>query len=456
MNFNKVRIVLEREFFFRVKTKMFWISTLLVPFGFALLFGGGIAIQLWPQGNEEVLAIIDETGLLSESLMAEDEARYLNYEGKTLEEGKQDVQSGRIDGLLVLPASILEGEGDAELIYKGSGGISLLESVRGDVRSVVRERRLANAEVTDEIRELFDSRVGFTSTKLNEEGITEEDNTVFYSAIGFILGLIIFVALTSYGTIILKGVVEEKTNRIIEIIASSIKPIELLVGKILGISAVAIVQFGLWAILFTGMSAATTPIVAFVMAQQEGSAEQMTSREDLVASATNGEEVELSQAMEAATNPSASTELPFQIPEIPVSLILYFFLFFILGYLLYSSLFAAIGSTTDATSDSQQLMMPVFIPIFMAYMFNVQIMQNPSTTFATIVSMIPLFTPINMITRVAISEVPFWQIGVSVVLMIGSIYGVLLISARIYRIGILQSGGKIGFKDLAKWLRQSN
>lgn len=455
MNFNKVRIVLEREFFIRVKTKMFWISTLLVPFGFALLIGGSIAIQLWPQGNEEVLAIIDETGLLSESLMAEDEARYLNYEGKTLEEGKQDVQSGRIDGLLVLPASILEGEGDAELIYKGSGGISLLESVRGDVRSVVRERRLANAEVTDEIRELFDSRVGFTSTKLNEEGITEEDNTVFYSAIGFILGLIIFVALTSYGTIILKGVVEEKTNRIIEIIASSIKPIELLVGKILGISAVAIVQFGLWAILFTGMSAATTPIVAFVMAQQD-SAEQMMSREDLVASAANGEEVELSQAMEAATNPSASTELPFQIPEIPVSLILYFFLFFILGYLLYSSLFAAIGSTTDATSDSQQLMMPVFIPILMAYMFNVQIMQNPSTTFATIVSMIPLFTPINMITRVAISEVPFWQIGVSVVLMIGSIYGVLLISARIYRIGILQSGGKIGFKELAKWLRQSN
>ena len=456
MNFNKVRIVLEREFFFRVKTKMFWISTLLVPFGFALLIGGSIAIQLWPQGNEEVLAIIDETGVLSESLMAEDETRYLNYKGKTIEEGKQDVQSGTIDGLLVLPNSILEGEGDAELIYKGSGGLSLLGSVRGDVRSVVREKRLAQAAITDEIRDLFDSRVGFTSTKLNEEGITEEDNTAFYSAIGFILGLIIFVALTSYGTIILKGVVEEKTNRIIEIIASSIKPIELLVGKILGISAVAIVQFGLWAVLFTGISAATTPIVAFVMAQQEGSAEQMTSREDVVASATNGEEVELSQALEAATNPSPTTELPFQIPEIPVSLVLYFFLFFILGYLLYSSLFAAIGSTTDATSDSQQLMMPVFIPIFMAYMFNVQIMQNPSTTFATVVSMIPLFTPINMITRVAISEVPVWQIGVSVVLMIGSIYGVLLISARIYRIGILQSGGKVGFKDLAKWLRQSN
>ncbi|HBD42516.1 MAG TPA: ABC transporter permease [Bacteroidetes bacterium] len=456
MNFNKVRIVLEREFFFRVKTKMFWISTLLVPFGFALLIGGSIAIQLWPQGNEEVLAIIDETGVLSESLMAEDENRYLNYQGKTIDEGKQDVQSGTIDGLLVLPNSILEGEGDAELIYKGSGGLSLLGSVRGDVRSVVREKRLAQAAITDEIRDLFDSRVGFTSTKLNEEGITEEDNTVFYSAIGFILGLIIFVALTSYGTIILKGVVEEKTNRIIEIIASSIKPIELLVGKILGISAVAIVQFGLWAVLFTGISAATTPIVAFVMAQQEGSAEQMTSREDVVASATNGEEVELSQALEAATNPSPTTELPFQIPEIPVSLVLYFFLFFILGYLLYSSLFAAIGSTTDATSDSQQLMMPVFIPIFMAYMFNVQIMQNPSTTFATVVSMIPLFTPINMITRVAISEVPVWQIGVSVVLMIGSIYGVLLISARIYRIGILQSGGKVGFKDLAKWLRQSN
>ncbi|HBW00382.1 MAG TPA: ABC transporter permease [Bacteroidetes bacterium] len=456
MNFNKVRIVLEREFFFRVKTKMFWISTLLVPFGFALLIGGSIAIQLWPQGNEEVLAIIDETGVLSESLMAEDENRYLNYQGKTIDEGKQDVQSGTIDGLLVLPNSILEGEGDAELIYKGSGGLSLLGSVRGDVRSVVREKRLAQAAITDEIRDLFDSRVGFTSTKLNEEGITEEDNTAFYSAIGFILGLIIFVALTSYGTIILKGVVEEKTNRIIEIIASSIKPIELLVGKILGISAVAIVQFGLWAVLFTGISAATTPIVAFVMAQQEGSAEQMTSREDVVASATNGEEVELSQALEAATNPSPTTELPFQIPEIPVSLVLYFFLFFILGYLLYSSLFAAIGSTTDATSDSQQLMMPVFIPIFMAYMFNVQIMQNPSTTFATVVSMIPLFTPINMITRVAISEVPVWQIGVSVVLMIGSIYGVLLISARIYRIGILQSGGKVGFKDLAKWLRQSN
>jgi ABC-2 type transport system permease protein len=456
MNLNKVGIVLEREFFFRVKKKMFWISTLLVPFGFALLIGGAVAIQLWPQGNEEVLGIIDETGIISESLIAEDEARYRNYQGKTIEEGKQDVQSGTIDGLLVLPPSILEGEGNAELIYKGSGGLSLLESVRGDVRSVVREQRLAQAEITSEVRDLFESQVGFSSTKLTEEGVTEEDNTAFFSLIGFILGLIIFVGLTSYGTIILKGVVEEKTNRIIEIIASSIKPIELLVGKILGISAVAIVQFGLWAILFTGISAATTPIVAFVMAQQEGATEQMTSREDVVASAANGEEVELSQAMEAASNPTASAELPFDIPEIPVSLILYFFLFFILGYLLYSSLFAAIGSTTDATSDSQQLMMPVFIPIFLAYMFNVQIMQNPSTTFAAVVSMIPLFTPINMITRVAISEVPFWQIGVSVVLLLGSIYGVLLMSARIYRIGILQSGSKVGFKDLAKWLRQSN
>lgn len=454
LNWKKIFLVLEREFLVRVKTKLFLISTLLVPFGFALFIGITVAVQFWQSEPEEVIVILDESQELAEEIRLKAPARYRLNGSRSLDELREQILGGEIDGVLILSSELIEGRGEAELLYGGSGGLRLLSSVRSDVRDVVRERRLARLEVSEEVREVFESSVSLNSRKLTEEGIEVADNTAIFSAIGFIMGLIIFVALFGYGAILMRGVIEEKTSRIIEVIASSIRPMEILIGKILGITSVALLQFGIWVILFFSVSIAAGPIIASITSPTE----QMTELIDEEAmSEMMQSNPELSGAISAAENaPVSNGELPFDIPEIELSLILYFFLYFILGYFLYASLFAAIGSAVDSETDSQQLMTPVMILIMFAYFFNVQVMQSPDTTLSTVVSMIPFFSPINMITRIAISEVPFWQILTSLSLLVVMIWGILMLSARIYQNGILSYGKKASFKDLLKWIRTSS
>lgn len=457
MNWNKILLVLEREFLVRVKTKLFILSTLLVPFGFVAFIGISVAVQLWESDPEEVIAIVDESGLLAERIRDTAPDRYVLEPGTSVDQLRQRVIDGDLDGILLLDAELVSGEGSAELIYGGSGGLRLLSSVRDAMREVVREVRLEQAQVSPEIRAIFEGRVTLESRKLTQEGTEEQDDTAILSAVGFIMGLIIFIAIFSYGAILMRGVIEEKTSRIIEVIASSIKPMELLVGKILGITCVALLQFAMWALLIVGLSAAAGPVVSAFAPQTVGA--EVAGLPAGVDPAELGavlDSPQAQQAIEAATASGSgdlSSVLGINLPTIEFSLVAWFFVFFILGYFLYASLFAAIGSAVDSETDTQQLMTPVMLLIMFAYFFNVQVMQSPDTTLSTVVSLIPFFAPINMITRVAISEVPLWQVLTSAGLLVVTIWGILLLSARIYRVGILMFGKKAGFGDLWKWVR---
>lgn len=451
MNWNKILLVLEREFLVRVKTKLFLISTLLVPFGFTLFIGVSIAVQVWQAEPEEIIVIMDSSSQMADDMINLAPERYRIPAQESLDELREQILTGQIDGILILPSGLIQGEGSAELLYGGSGGLRLLNAVRSDVREVVREQRLLGAEVSMEIREIFESNVALTSRKLSNDGTEVADNTAIFSAIGFIMGLIIFVALFGYGAILMRGVIEEKTSRIIEVIASSIRPIEILIGKILGITSVAIVQFAIWVLLVVGVSFVAGPIVAVFTSSADPLTQVM---DEQMVSEMMESNPELSGAVSAAQGTqSIGGELPFSLPEIEISLIFFFFLYFILGYFLYASLFAAIGSAVDSETDSQQLMTPVMLLIMFAYFFNVQVMQSPDTTLSTVVSLIPFFSPINMITRIAISEVPLWQIFLSISVLLVTIWGILMLSARIYRNGILSYGKKASFKDLLKWLK---
>ena len=459
MNWSKVLLVLEREFLVRVKTKLFILSTLLVPFGFVAFIGVSVAIQLWESEPEEVIAIVDDSGLLGERIAERAPERYELEPDTPVDDLRERVMQGGLDGILLLDAALVQGQGRAELVYGGSGGLRLLSSVRDDVREVVREVRLEEAQVGPEIREIFESRVALDSRKLTQEGTEEEDNTAILSAVGFIMGLIIFIAIFSYGAILMRGVIEEKTSRIIEVIASSIKPMELLVGKILGITCVAITQFAVWTLLVVGLTAVTGPIVS-AFAPGAGTETAVSGMAvdpgELGAALDSPEAQQALQAAQQAGGGDLSSALGVNLPTIEFSLVAWFFVFFILGYFLYASLFAAIGSAVDSETDTQQLMTPVMLLIMFAYFFNVQVMQSPDTTMSTVVSLIPFFSPINMITRIAISEVPLWQVFTSAGLLVVTIWGILLVSARIYRVGILMFGKKAGFGDLWKWIRGGN
>ncbi|MEX2600108.1 MAG: ABC transporter permease [Balneolaceae bacterium] len=427
MNWNKILIVVQREYLTRVRTKVFIISTLLIPLGLIAYIGLIIGLQFWESEPEHTIGIHDQSEVIIPRLLSRDSNRYLDMSGYPVSDLRDQLLNGEINGYITLRDEHITGNIDLEYIYTGSSTVTLQSSIRSDLREAIREERLARAGVSEDVRAIFESGITLESRKVTESGAEEEDQTAFYTALGFIMGLMIFIALFMYGTIIMKGVIEEKSNRIVEVIASSIRPVELLVGKILGITGVALTQFAVWFLFSTGILFAAGPVMMMF----------------------GGDAVQESIAAE-----TGGAAVAFEIPAIDPFLIAGFFILFILGYFIYSSLFAMVGSTVDSEADTQQMMMPIMLLIVIAWIINVEVMQNPNSTISVVSSLIPFFAPITMVTRIAINPVPVWQLLLSFFLMAGTIYGTLWFSARIYRVGILQYGKKAGFKDLLKWLRQ--
>lgn len=430
MSWRQIYLVLKREYITRVRSKGFIWATILVPVGFAAFLGVIVFISVWESDTSFEIGIKDDTASVASSLAEMNPARYRDLTMLPVDSLRNMVQTESITGYIIISEENITNEKDLELIYSGSGGIQLLTSVRSDIREVIREERLKRADVSEEIQQIYDSSIGLESRRLTAEGEEEDDDTLFLSAVGMVMGIIIFGAIFSYGGYVTRGVIEEKTNRIIEVIASSVRPIELLTGKMAGVGLLAITQFGIWMIAFFGLSTLAGPIAASFMENQSG-----------------------------AMNPEMSetqAELPafLDFPTLETSLFVYFIIFLILGYALYSSLFAAIGSASDSDTDTQQLMLPVAAPIFVAYFIMLHAWRSPDSMLSVISSMVPFFSPILMTTRIAITEVPFWQIGLSIVLMIVAFAGTMWLSAKIYKVGILSYGSTAGFKDILKWIKQ--
>src|SRR5699024_8515201 len=315
-------------------------------------------------------------------------------------------------------------------ISNGSGGIDFLSNLETDLNQAIRSERLSRAEVSDTVQQIYESSLDLNNQTISEKETLEEANTGFLSVIGLFMGMIIFGTIAGYGGMLTRSVIEEKTNRIIEIITSSVKPIELLLGKMAGIGALGITQLIFWLATIFGLAAAAGPVIGIIAGAPEVSAEA------------------------AGPAPDGFDPATFSIPSVPPSLILYFVLFFVLGYLLYSSLFAAMGSAVDSQTDTQQLMFPIMVPLMIGYFIMFQAMNNPDSTLAVVGSIIPFCAPIVMITRIAITEVPFWQIALSIILMLGTFAITMWLSAKIYRIGILSYGSTANYKELWKWIQE--
>ncbi|REL38174.1 ABC transporter permease [Rhodohalobacter sp. SW132] len=431
MSWRQVFLVLKREYLTRVKSKGFIAATLLVPIGIIAIYGIGFLVIIWDSEVSYEVGIHDNSGAVVQSLVERDPQRYLDVSDVEIDTLRAMTQRGEITGYVQIDERNIEENIPLELIYTGSGGLTLLSSVRSDLRDVIREEKLLRAEVSDEIQQIFASRIGVESRRLTDAGEEQDDDTAFLSGVGFAMGFIIFIAIFSYGGYIMRGVIEEKSNRIIEVITSSVKPIELLTGKMLGVGALALTQIGIWGITIVGLGLLAAPLLSMFLA--------------------NGGDAE--QAMGEV---AAQTDIPIltSIPTIETSLIVFFIVFFFLGYFLYSSLFAAVGSAADSETDTQQLMLPIMAPIFIAYFIMFQAVKNPDGIISVVGSLVPFFAPIVMITRIAISDVPFWELSLSIILMIVTFIGTMWLSAKIYKVGILSYGSSAGFKDILKWIRQ--
>lgn len=428
MNTQKLFLIFKREYVTRIRTKAFIISTILAPVAVILLLAVPIILQLTGSEQKQVIGIQDHVGTVFPRLLEANPERYAPLPDVGTDSLRAWVLDGNIDGYIIITEENIANSQDVELLYTGSGGMSLISEIRSDIRSALQNERLDRAEVGDVVQNILSLRTQIRTRKITATGEEAQDTLALFM-IGYVMCFIIYGAMFGYGAIIMRSVIEEKTNRIVEVITSSVKPFELLMGKVLGVGALGLTQFSIWSLSSAGLMAIAAPVAAMFMGGN---------------SANNTE-----AGMEAAA------ELPFEIPVIGIELWITFILFFLLGYLIYSALFAAVGSAVDSESDSQQLMLPIMIPIILPMLFLGRVASDPDSTFSIIASMVPFFAPMLMPVRVAMTSVPLWEYGLSIALMAGTFIGLIWLSSRIYRVGILMYGKKASFTEMIKWIRYS-
>lgn len=429
MDTSKLFLIFKREYITRVRTKSFIISTILAPIAIILLIGIPIVLQLTDSEQRQVIGIKDEVGTILPRLVESNESLYAPVPNVSIDSLRSLVLSGNIDGYIVIDEENVVDNKEVELLYTGSGGINLISEIRSDVRLALQNERLDRAMVGDVVQDILAMRTQLVTRKLTEEGEETQDTLALFM-IGYIMCFVIYGAMFGYGAIIMRSVIEEKTSRIIEVITSSVKPFELLMGKVLGVGALGLTQFMIWSLSASGLLALAVPVTALVLGDSASVA---------------GSSAEVQAA--------AASEMPFEIPTIGAELWITFILFFLLGYLIYSALFAAVGSAVDSESDTQQLMLPIMLPIILPMLFLGRVAQDPDSTFSIITSMIPFFSPMLMPVRVAMTDVPAWEYLSAIALMTGTFIGLIWLSSRIYRVGILMYGKKASFKEMAKWIR---
>lgn len=429
---SKLSLIIRREFLAKVRNKSFIVMTFLSP----LLFVGiGVFVGFLSTMKPEVktIAVHDETGKYFELLKNNEEYHYTNFSAIDVKTLKDSIVSEAYEGLLLIPNEANPDSLAKSIDYISNDSpdfdiISDLEKTIG--QSITQQKYASNGLDTLKIKELK-SKVAINIKKASGEKSIQGLNWIKTIA-GGAFGYLIMMFIVLYGNMVMRSVIEEKTSRIIEVIISSVKPFQLMMGKIVGTSLAGILQFLIWAIL--GLSAMF--IMSSVFGVQVG------------ATASEGQ-----KAMEMAQNEMSNAQLYFQeVWNLPIAMILIsFILYFIGGYFLYSSFYAAIGAAVDNETDSQQFLLPIILPLILGvYIGFFTVINDPHGTIATVFSMIPLTSPIVMMMRIPFG-VPVWQIALSLVLLFGTFILVVWFASKIYRVGILMYGKKPSWKELYKW-----
>ncbi|MFD2033188.1 ABC transporter permease [Belliella marina] len=433
---NKVFLVIQREYLARVKKKSFLLATILTP----LIFPTVMGVFLWIAVGEEsgaslrIVEVVDENNLFF--LESRDQYAF-SFSNVDVEEGKRQVQTGERYGFLYIPK--IELESPTGIIYYGESNPSMnfIATLESSLKRRVEEQRMMESGIDPKVLEAYRTSVSIQAITLDNSGKEKVTDATVNYGIGFFTGILIYIFIFVYGNQIMQGVIEEKSSRIIEILVSSIKPFQLMLGKIVGIGAVGLTQFLIWLMLIAGVSSIVVGYFGMQMPQQ--TAMEMASPAAMGDFVQNGND--FSQMMEIVSG------IDF------VKIALTFVFYFIGGYLLYGSFFAAIGAAVDTPSDAQQFMLPVTIPLLIAYLgLFVFVLDDPNSNVSFWLSIIPFTSPIAMMGRASYG-VPFYDLALSMSLLIVGFLGTTWVAGKIYKIGILMHGSKVGYKTLWKWIK---
>lgn len=417
---DKLLAIIKREYLTRVKSKGFILGTILTPLLMAgiaflpmLMFGKG-------QKSSYELIILDQTKdtalyQRAEKLLTDKNGQsdrfVVTHEAITAEriearqqELNQEIKADKLGGYVVLSPDVLE-SGKVAQRAKNPNDFAVIGRIRSALKQALIEERMTRVGISPaKVAEVSkDIEINF----INDQG--ERETPMVKWALSFAMGIMLYISILVYGLYVMRGVMEEKQSRIIEVLLSSVKPFHLMLGKVTGIGLVSLTQVSIW----VGSLFLITSIAA-------------------------GQAIALGGAT---------------IPRIPLSLIIFMLIFLVLGYFLYSTFYAMVGAMVSSEEDGQQAQMPITLLLVLPYILSSFVLSKPDGAIATVLSMIPFFSPILMFMRITVQQPPWWQIALSIALLIGAIFGAIWFAAKIYRVGVLMYGKRPSLPELMKWLK---
>ncbi len=442
---NKISLIIKREYLTRVKKKSFIIMTILGPLLMAAIWVVPFFISNMKEGQKTV-QVLDETGLFSDKFVTDSDVRYLNVFGQR-EKVKQEFLVSGDYALVYIPRTELSMPVTVILYSTSQPSMDIKSAIKDVVKKQVERLKIQSKGIDPEVLASVKTSVKINAITLNEDG-TEKSSFVEVSiALGLTSGIIIYFLIFLFGAQVMRGVIEEKTNRIVEVIISSVRPFELMMGKIIGVGLVGLTQFLLWIILTFSIITVVQVTYGFNSTDKPAMPAYTGSQKILDQQQLAGFNAENEQ------NLNNTQQILNAIESVDFTVVLIsFVLYFLGGYLLYSSLFAAVGAASESETDTQQFMLPITIPLIFSMVMMTYIINNPMGNISVWLSIFPFTSPIIMMIRIPFG-VPAWQIIVSLSVLAGSFIFTTWLAAKIYRTGILMYGKKVSYKEIWKWLK---
>ncbi|MGM0579402.1 MAG: ABC transporter permease [Bacteroidota bacterium] len=440
---SKIGLVIKREFDSRVKKKSFLLATILVPLLFPAIIGGMIyfAIEESKNAEQQKIYVIDEAG----GFNFENDKKYTFEELNIgLEEAKTIFTESGAYALLYLPEIDLSNPQGITMYAKKNPSLQASSYFENHIESQIRDRKLKGSGISEEELESLKTNISLSTINVSDSGEEKASSAGVAYGIAYAFSFLVYMFVLIYGTQIMQGVIEEKSSKIVEIIVSSVKPFQLMIGKVIGVASVGLLQFSIWVILIFALSSAVFAIFDL------NPAEMQTAQESMSGMNGNSE----TQAMIENSKAGKILNIVYDIPYLYY--ISVFVFFFISGYLLYGALFAAVGSAVDNISDAQQFTMPITMPMIIGFLGTFMfVMPEPDGNVSFWLSIIPFTAPVAMMARVAFG-VPAWELALSMGLMVVGFLFTIWMAGRIYRIGILMHGTKVNYKTLLKWVKTNS
>jgi len=455
---SKTSLIIKREYLTRVRKKSFLVMTILGP----ILFAAMMIVPIWmaqiEDTEEKLIAVVDSSGMFRNVIPDSENLRFEYLENEDIELLKNTFKARGFYGVLYISHIVTYAPNTVIFYSDKQPGISVNMHISNALEKEIEDRKLAayNIENLDEIMASVKTNISIRNFKITDDGSEKESNAGVSMAVGYASGFLIYLFIFLFGAQVMRGVIEEKTSRIVEVMVSSVKPFQLMMGKIVGIALVGLTQFVLWIIL-------TFTIVTVVQATLFPELSQSPTQQALNPTGLFEDGGQAATGENAAVAQEAISEDMVQIQnvleavrDINIGVMIGSFIFYFLGgYLLYGSLFAAIGGAVDNETDTQQFMFPITIPLIIGIFVMINTINSPESPLSFWFSIIPLTSPIVMMVRIPFG-VPYWELALSAALLILTFIFTTWLAGKIYRVGILMYGKKVNYAELWKWIRYKN